>query len=101
MTAQSTDGCVLALIGSFTNGLDVFKKLRKRRKKIDADDAESRLTRSLQRGPIDICHEYDRNHAVQGEVFRRGDGNYHLLQNDVRQLIWNQAPHTPPSPRWR
>jgi hypothetical protein len=74
MAAQSTDGCVLALIGSFANGLDVFKKLRKKRKKANADDDESRLTRSLQRGPIDIRQEYDRNYIAQGETFRKGDG---------------------------
>jgi hypothetical protein len=79
MAAQSTDSCVLTLIGSFLNGLDVFKKLRKKKKKTNADDPESRLTRSLQRGPIDIRQEYERNYAVQGERFRKGDGTIDSL----------------------
>jgi hypothetical protein len=74
MAAQSTDGCVLALVSSFANGLNVFKKLHKTRKKPSADDDEARLARSLQRGPIDIGREYDRNYVAQGESFRKGDG---------------------------
>jgi hypothetical protein len=75
MPAQSTDGCVLALISSFLNGLDVFKKLKKKKKKNDnGDDDESKLTRSLQKGPIDIRQEYNRNYSLQGERFRAGDG---------------------------
>jgi hypothetical protein len=76
MAAQTTDSSVFALIGAFTSGLDVFKKLKKKRRKVSEAqlrDEELRLRRSLQRGPLDIQQEYSQNYAVQGDRFRQGD----------------------------
>lgn len=76
MANQSTDTSLFALIGAFSSGLDVFKKLKKRRRKQvqqQPEDEELRLRRSLQKGPLDLQSEYNRNYAVQGDKYREGD----------------------------
>jgi hypothetical protein len=76
MATQTTDSSLLALIGAFTTGLDVFKKLKKKRRKAvesQLTDEELRLRRSLQKGPLDLQQEYTQNYALQGDRFRQGD----------------------------
>jgi predicted Zn-dependent peptidase len=81
---QSTDSSVFALISAFTNGLDVFKKLRERKAKkkrkqqeeLEAAKEEVRLSQSLSRGPMDIRSEYENNYALHGERYREGDGEF-------------------------
>src|ERR1700761_7704810 len=75
---QTTDSSIFAIIAAFASGLDVVKKLKKRRKKSQdkaarLDDEEIRLSRSLQKGSIDIRQEYARNHALFGDRYREGD----------------------------
>ncbi len=93
MTGNTTDSSVFALISAFTNGLDVFKKLkRERRKKGDSIPVEEvRLSRSLRKGPSDIKVEYDRNYLVQGERFREGDCK---LQHTSISRIINLTSHS-------
>ena len=69
-------------MGSFSNGLDVFKKLRERkqrrkwsRKNENADPEEVRLTRSLRQGQEDIGREYQNSVYAAGDQFAIGDGN--------------------------
>jgi hypothetical protein len=80
MARQSTDTEVLALVGAFGNGLNVFEKLKKKRKRTKphkaqarGEDEEGRLRRSLRQGPIDIHEKYSQSYSLQGERFREGD----------------------------
>lgn len=83
---QTTNSYIISLIAAFNDGLDVFKKLRKRRRgKRKARRAktqtalqekggdELRLSRSLRKGPVDIQNEYERHYRAKGERFAVGD----------------------------
>jgi hypothetical protein len=83
--AQTTDSSVFSIITAFTSGLDVFRKLRERRrvkKKRKASkgsgEKESgehlRLSKSLRRGPVDIEREYEKQRAKHGRRYEIGDG---------------------------
>lgn len=81
MAHSNVASCVLSIVGSFSNGLDVFKKLREKRqrkrkaKKSDVVDGEEmRLSRSLRRGQEDIGREYQNNVFAVGDHFAIGDG---------------------------
>ncbi len=87
MAYTNVASCVISIVGSFSNGLDVFKKLReerrrrKRSKKVDiVDEEELRLSKSLRQGPEDIAREYQRSVCAAGQDFEVGDGRLaHLL----------------------
>jgi hypothetical protein len=85
--AADVSNCVSQLIRAFTDGLDIFKRLRERRRKrkstkksrekqtSDKDDgAELKLSESLRRGPRDIQERYEKCYGEKGERFARGDG---------------------------
>lgn len=81
MAHANVAGCVLSIVGSFSNGLDVFKKMREKRlrkkkpKKNDPTDGEEmRLSRSLRQGQEDIGREYQNNVFAAGDRFAIGDG---------------------------
>jgi hypothetical protein len=75
--------CVSNLIHAFTDGLNIFKKLRERRRKRKSkkarekegkdEGAELQLSNSLRRGPKDIQDKYERCYGEKGEKFARGD----------------------------
>lgn len=75
------------LIHAFTNGLNVFKKLRERRRKrkarkenkvVDATiSAELELSKSLRRGPQELAERYDECYSQTGLQFAKGDGKIH------------------------
>ena len=79
---------VLAIVGAFTNGLDVFKRLRERRRRrkstkkphratpaqIEPSGDELQLSNSLRQNPVDIQRHYETNYAAVGEKFAQGDG---------------------------
>jgi len=77
---EATDHSVFSIITAFTSGLDVFKKLKERRKlkKSKANQAIQRkerdLERSLRRGQVEIHDEYNRHAQVAGQKFVHGDG---------------------------
>lgn len=82
MEDASVSNCVLSIIASFTSGLDVFSKLRLRRKKkrnaraANGDGVqELQLSKSLRRGATDIHSEYERDLTVVGHGFATGDGS--------------------------
>jgi hypothetical protein len=86
MAYTNVASCVISIVGSFSNGIDVFKRLRdkrrrrKRSKKLDrADEEELRLSRSLRQGPEDIGREYQRSVYEAGQYFEIGDGILHVL----------------------
>ncbi|KAH8727229.1 hypothetical protein GQ44DRAFT_612517 [Phaeosphaeriaceae sp. PMI808] len=79
--------CVLKLIQAFSNGLNVFKKLRDRRRKrkahkesqaLDAATSdELQLSRSLKRGPYELAEAFDTCYLQTGEPFAKGDAIAH------------------------
>jgi hypothetical protein len=87
MAHTNVSSCVLSIVGSFSSGLDVFKKLRdkrkrkhnSRRKKCDAlaEEEELRLSKSLRQGPEDIGREYAKSVYAVGDGFAIGDGMQH------------------------
>jgi hypothetical protein len=76
--------CVSNLIHAFSNGLNIFKKLRERRRKRKgrkenqvADAAaseEKQLSKSLKRGPQELAETYDACYSQTGKSFAEGDG---------------------------
>ena len=82
MAHTNVSSCVLSIVGSFANSLDVFKRLRdKRGRKRHAkgnqqvtDKEELHLTKSLRQGPEDIGREYQRSIHAAGDQFAVGDG---------------------------
>jgi hypothetical protein len=83
--------CVSNLIHAFTNGLNIFKKLRERKRKrkarkdnqaIDAAVSEEvQLSKSLKRGPKELAEQYDACYSQTGQHFAKGDGKLHLELN--------------------
>lgn len=79
--------CVSNLIHAFTNGLNVFKRLRERRKKRKARKEnqppdksisdELQLSKSLRRGPQELAEKYDACYSQTGHSFAKGDGKLH------------------------
>jgi hypothetical protein len=81
--------CVSGIIEAFTNGLNIFKRLRERRKKRRAkkenekqksapdatSDAEKQLSKSLKKGPQELAERYaECYHSGMGLRFAKGDG---------------------------
>jgi hypothetical protein len=83
MAHANVSNGVLTIIASFSNGLDVLKKLRRsrktssqqsRRKKRDDEDA-LRLSHSLRNGPEEIGREYQAGSMrCDSELYAMGDG---------------------------
>jgi hypothetical protein len=77
--------CVHNLIEAFTNGLNIFKRLRERRRKHKArkeiqapepiNSAELQLSNSLRRGPQDLAERYEECYGQKnmGSRFAEGD----------------------------
>jgi hypothetical protein len=79
--------CVSGIIEAFTNGLNIFKRLRERRRKRKekkeketratdpTSDAEKQLSKSLKRGPQDLAEKYAECYSSgMGPRFAKGDG---------------------------
>ena len=88
--------CVSNLIQAFSNGLNVFKRLRERRRKRKARKArkenqtpevvnsdELQLSKSLRRGPQELAEKYDACYSQTGHSFAKGDGKLHLGTHPV------------------
>lgn len=83
MAQANVSNGVLSIIASFSNGLDVLKKLRRGHKKPTKrskarqqnDEDALRLSQSLRRGADEIGREYQaRSMRCDGERFAVGDG---------------------------
>lgn len=80
--------CVSNLIHAFSNGLNVFKRLRERRRKRKgrkenqvadaAANEEQQLSKSLKRGPQELAEKYDACYSQTGKSFAKGDGKLHF-----------------------
>lgn len=94
MAQTNVSNCIFSIIGSFTSGLDVFKRFRELRdsdrkirknknsskREAEAEEQELQLARSLRRGPEDIGREYQRNVQCVGDEYAMGDG--------MRIVLW-------------
>ncbi|KAF1936000.1 hypothetical protein EJ02DRAFT_414763 [Clathrospora elynae] len=80
--------CVSGIIEAFTNGLNIFKRLRERRRKRKArrenqvpdptSSAESQLSKSLKKGPQDLAERYaECYYGGMGPKFAKGDAIAH------------------------
>lgn len=92
MANANVSNTILSILGSFSSGLDVFKRLREKRKRKHSgsngrrrrgngrdknevdEEQEMRLSRSLRQGPEDIGREYARSVYAVGDGFGIGDG---------------------------
>jgi hypothetical protein len=84
--------CVLNLIQAFSNGLNVFRRLRDRRRKRKtrkeiqpvetATSDEVQLSKSLRRGPQELAEKYDAFYSQTGQSFAKGDGKYPLCKDE-------------------
>ena len=82
--------CVSSLIQAFSNGINIFKRLRERREKRkvrkqtqaleSANNAELQLSNSLRRGPMELAEKYDECYMQRnmGRRFARGDREFAL-----------------------
>lgn len=94
MAHANVSNGVLTIIASFSNGLDVLKKLRRTRKtstqrskKQKRNDEDAlRLSRSLRNGPEEIGREYQaESMRCDSELYAMGDGE---LVRWTIQLSW-------------
>ncbi|KAL5116834.1 hypothetical protein ACEQ8H_005315 [Pleosporales sp. CAS-2024a] len=79
--------CVANLIHAFSNGLNIFKKLREPRRKRKgrkedqiantAASEESQLSKSLKRGPLELAQTYDACYQQTGQKYAKGDAIAH------------------------
>ncbi|CAO2656181.1 Nn.00g049840.m01.CDS01 [Neocucurbitaria sp. VM-36] len=80
--------CVSNLVQAFTNGLNIFKRLRERRRKRKARNekqspdpttsAELQLSKSLRKGPQELAERYaECYHSGMGQQFAKGDAIAH------------------------
>jgi hypothetical protein len=84
MAHTNVSSSVLTIIASFSNGLDVLKKLRRSGRKSNNHHAKmmkrnegdaARLSRSLRHGPEDIGREYQAwSMRCDSEQYAKGDG---------------------------
>ncbi|KAL5380792.1 hypothetical protein DPSP01_007593 [Paraphaeosphaeria sporulosa] len=79
--------CVSNLIHAFTDGLNVFKRLRERRRKRKSKhreressapfEPELQLSNSLRKGPVELREKYESCYGDKGEKFAKGDAIAH------------------------
>lgn len=81
---NEVSSCVCNLIEAFTNGLNIFKRLRERRRKRKARkdhpvsdpnaEAAHQLSKSLRKGPQEIAQKYAQcYYSGMGPHFAKGD----------------------------
>jgi hypothetical protein len=85
--------CVNNLIEAFTNGLNIFKRLRERRRKHKArkqtqtpevvSSAELQLSNSLRRGPQDLAEKYEECYGQKGMGHRFAKGDCKLTSDRI------------------
>ncbi|RYO56309.1 hypothetical protein AA0116_g9138 [Alternaria tenuissima] len=86
--------CVSGIIEAFTNGLDIFKKLRERRRKRrskrdtevpdSTSTAEHQLSKSLRRGPEEVAGKYTEcYYSGIGPRFAKGDSIAHASLAEI------------------
>ncbi len=85
MAYANVASCVMSIVCSFSNGVQVCNKLHEKRRQtkrskrdVKTYEEEVRLIKSLRQGPEDIGREYQRNVCAAGKGFEIGDGIYEL-----------------------
>ena len=79
MSGLEVAACVASIISAFGTGLDVFRKIRAKRRarKLKRSQQslqnELQIQQSLERSPLEIQAEYDRYFSSLGERFAAGD----------------------------
>lgn len=80
---------VTTLLQAFSSGIEVIKRLRRRRKEsreeVDASikKEEQRLHRSLKRNRADVHQAYSHDRAKLGDRFEKGDCKFHPLTSAI------------------
>ena len=78
MAQSNVSSCISAIVASYTSGIDVLKRLRRKSKCLEVyagqHDEEARLNRSLQQGPHEIHREYIYCIETAGDEVAVGDG---------------------------
>lgn len=103
--------CVANLIQAFTNGLNIFKRLREKRKKrrahkesqtaATATSAELQLSKSLRKGPDELAVRYaECYHSGMGPQFAKGDGKQVDRKATVKYSDTNYVPQPLLMPHW-
>lgn len=97
MAHANVSNGVLTIIASFSNGLDVLKRLRRSRKtsaqrskKQRRNDEDAlRLSRSLRNGPEEIGREYQAGSMrCDSEMYAMGDGELGRKYVQLPSLMW-------------
>lgn len=97
MAHTNVSNGVLTIIASFSNGLDVLKKLRRSRKTSTQrskkqkhnDENALRLSRSLRNGPEEIGREYQSGSMrCDSELYAVGDGKPGRWNIRLSWLMW-------------
>lgn len=82
MAQSNVSSCISAIVASYTSGIDVLKRLRRKSKCLEVfagqHDEEGRLNRSLQQGPHEIHREYMLSVQASGDEVAVGDGMFHI-----------------------
>ncbi|RMY49727.1 hypothetical protein D0863_15061 [Hortaea werneckii] len=77
MAQSNVSSCISAIVASYTSGIDVLKRLRRKSKCLEVyagqHDEEARLNRSLQQGPHEIHREYILSIQSAGDEVAVGD----------------------------
>ncbi|GAB1729047.1 hypothetical protein NU195Hw_g7893t1 [Hortaea werneckii] len=77
MAQSNVSSCISAIVASYTSGIDVLKRLRRKSKCLEVyagqHDEEARLNRSLQQGPHEIHREYIYCIETAGDEVAVGD----------------------------
>nr|POE48824.1 hypothetical protein CFP56_38921 [Quercus suber] len=90
MAHTSVSSCVLAIIASFSGGLDVLKKARARRSQTkrsnvaEVSNEEMQLIKSLQQGPSEIGRQYRKSVQAAGDQVAVGDGTVSFPESECR-----------------
>ncbi|KAI7141973.1 hypothetical protein KC352_g29337, partial [Hortaea werneckii] len=88
MAQSNVSSCISAIVASYTSGIDVLKRLRRKSKCLEVyagqHDEEARLNRSLQQGPHEIHREYILSIQSTGDEVAVGDA---IAQTSLAEIL--------------
>ncbi|KAI7208246.1 hypothetical protein KC333_g9201 [Hortaea werneckii] len=88
MAQSNVSSCISAIVASYTSGIDVLKRLRRKSKCLEVfagqHDEEGRLNRSLQQGPHEIHREYILSIQASGDEVAVGDA---IAQTSLAEIL--------------
>ncbi|EMC99993.1 hypothetical protein BAUCODRAFT_359274 [Baudoinia panamericana UAMH 10762] len=90
MAHSNVSSCVLSIVASFSNSLDLFRQLKEKRRRgkrtknvAKLEENELRLGKSLRQGPEDIGREYQKSVQAAGDQFVFGDAIAHTSLAEI------------------